>query len=176
MDDRNNFANTHITIKMLSDGNIDMHYLSRAVWAALEYYRTGDGRIVAATVDEIETGKAVINCSMQAFGLECALKGVYQAIGKCFAKKHDLSILFEGLPSECQQAIEKNWSKWTLVPETQSMTFRDFIKDHKCDFVNWRYLQGNNLKSESLSLFAATAAVNSTTMALEQQPTTFAST
>ena len=160
MTDLIDYSDSDITIKIMPDGNIDMRHLARAVQAALEYYRTGFEQAVAASPDEIALGKAVINCSMQAFSLECALKGVYQAFRIDFPKKHDLSRLFAGLPVEHQQAIQANRSEWTLMPETQETAFQDFVEHHKNDFVQWRYLTGENLESAYFGLSAATTAVN----------------
>ena len=160
MTDLSNSSNSGIAIKIMPDGNADMHHLGTAVQAVLEYYRTGFEQAVAATADEIALGKAIINCTMQAFSLECALKGVYQALGTDFPKIHDISRLLKELPVEHQQAIQANWSEWTLIPETQETTFQDFVEDHKNDFVKWRYLTGGNLESAYFALFAATMAVN----------------
>ena len=119
----------------MADGNIDMHHLSRAVLGALEYYRIGDQRGVDASPDEVEVGKAVINSAMQAFGLECALKGLHQALGINFPRSHDLTDLYDNLPVAKQAEIEANWAEWDLMPEPAAMTFREFVAGHHRDFV-----------------------------------------
>ena len=158
-----NMENGSIDIEIMADGHVDMHILSRAVLGALEYWRVGFEEAVNGSPDEIAVGKAVINCAMQAFSLECALKGVHQALGMTFPKDHDLSRLFTNLPSETRHAIETKWVAWTLMPETSAMTFGEFVDEHKNDFVQWRYLTGARLESAYFALFAATMAANSVT-------------
>ena len=152
---------TVFDIKVMDDGNTDLYHVSRAVMGALEFFRIGTEQNVDATHDEIAIGKAIIQCSMRAFALECALKGVLQTLGISFPREHDLSRLFAELPQEFQHDIEANWKEWTLAPESQGMTFKTFTERHKRDFVEWRYLKGGELESNALSLFAATRAVNS---------------
>ena len=168
MTDQSNTENIEIHFKVFVDGNIDMHLLSRAVLGALEYHRVGFEEAVAVDPAEIEMGKGVINCAMQAFSLECALKGVHQALGMAFPKSHNLSFLFANLPSENRHAIETSWASWTLVPETGAMTFGEFVDEHRNDFVEWRYLTSARLESAYFGLFAATMAVN--TVARDLKP------
>ena len=49
------------------------------------------------------------------------------------------------------------------------MTFREFVEEHKNDFVQWRYLAGQRLESTYLTWFAAIEAVNMTTRSLLAQ-------
>ena len=163
MTNQSNTANIPIQVNVMADGNIDMHHLSRAVLGALEYYRIGEQRGVDATPDEVEVGKAVINSAMQAFGLECALKGLHQALGMNFPKTHDLVNLFDGLPAANQAEIQARWAEWDLTPEPQAMTFRKFVEEHAGDFVAWRYLEGNRLENAPLGMLAAIMAVNAVT-------------
>ena len=104
-------------------------------------------------------GKAVINSAMQAFGLECALKGLHQALGINFPRSHDLADLYDNLPVAKQAEIEANWAEWDLMPEPAAMTFREFVAGHHRDFVAWRYLEDNRLQNAPLVL-AAIMAVN----------------
>ncbi len=163
MTNQSNTGNTPIQVNVMADGNIDMHHLSRAVLGALEYYRIGDQRGVDATPDEVEVGKAVINSAMQAFGLECALKGLHQALGMNFPRTHDLVDLYDNLPPANQAAIQARWAEWDLMLEPQAMTFRKFAEDHESDFVAWRYLEGNRLQNAPFGMFAAIMAVNGVT-------------
>ena len=100
-------------------------------------------------------GKAVINSAMQAFGLECALKGLHQALGINFRRSHDLADLYDNLPAAKQVEIEASWTGWDLMPEPAAMTFREFVA--------WRYLEGNRLQNAPLGMLAAIMAVNSVT-------------
>ena len=72
---------TLIPFEIMDDGRADMNQISRSVHAALEYYRVGDEGGVNATTDEIALGKGIIQCSMQPFALECAIKGLLQSAG-----------------------------------------------------------------------------------------------
>ena len=148
--------------------NADMHHISRSVHSALEYYRIGTEIGVNANPDEIEMGKGIIQCSMLAFALECALKGLFQALGEPFPGKHDLLSLFDKLPIEEQEKIQANWTEWTLFPETQETTFRGFVEAYRGDFVQWRYLEGMRLENKYMSWFAATEAVNAITRAVNE--------
>ena len=163
---------TIITFKLIKnpDGktNADMHHISRAVHAALEYYRIGTAKGVNANPDEIEVGKGIIQCSMLPFALECALKGLLQALGKTFPRTHDLLSLFDKLPTENQEKIQTNWTAWGIFQETQKETFRDFIETHREDFVNWRYLEVNQLENKYMPWFSAIAAVNAVTKAVNE--------
>jgi hypothetical protein len=160
---------TLIPFEIMDDGRADMNQISRSVHAALEYYRVGDEGGVNATTDEIALGKGIIQCSMQPFALECAIKGLLQALESSFPTKHNLSILLNKLPPENQEEIQTNWAKWNLAEETQKMTFRKFVEEHKNDFVQWRYLAGQRLESTYLTWFAAIEAVNMTTGSLLAQ-------
>ena len=162
---------TVIPFKLIKDPDgktyADMHHISRAVHAALEYYRIGTETGVNATPNEIEMGKGIIQCSMLPFALECALKGLLQALGKTFPRTHNLLSLFDKLPTEKQEKIQTNWTGY-LFPETPQTTFRDFIEPHRADFVNWRYLQGYQLENEYMPWFAAIAVVNAVTKAVNE--------
>ena len=146
--------------------NADMHHISRSVHAALEYYRVGTETAVNASPDEIEMGKGIIQCSMLAFALECALRGLFQALGKPFPGKHGLLALFDNLPKEHREEIQANWTEWTLTPEIQHTTFRGFVEAHRKDLVEWRYLEGTRLENRYMSWFAATEAVNAVARAV----------
>lgn len=148
--------------------NADMHHISRSVHAALEYYRVGTERAVNASPDEIAMGKGIIQCSMLAFALECALKGLLQALRKPFPGKHDLLLLFNELPIEKQEAIQAKWTEWTLTPEMRETTFRGFVEAHRADFVEWRYLECTRLENQYFWWFAATEAVNAVTRAVNE--------
>ena len=162
---------TVIPFRLIEDPNgktnADMHHISRSVHAALEYYRVGTETAVNAGPDEIELGKGIIQCSMLAFALECALKGLLQALGQPFPGKHDLLLLFDKLPAEKREEIQAIWTEWTLNPEIQETTFRDFVEAHRNDFVEWRYLEGTRLENRYISWFAATGAVNAVTRAVK---------
>ena len=160
MANQSNSENSDVNIAVMPDGHIDMYYISRSIQAALEYSRVGDVRAVNATAHEINIGKGIITCSMQALGLECALKGLYQALKLPFAKKHDLSLLFKRLPEEYREGIEAKWAELTLFPEVSETTFWDFIEFHKKDFEQWRYLDADKLESSYFGLYAATMAVH----------------
>ena len=41
MTDQNGAETTGLNIRVMADGNIDMDHLSRAILAAVEFYRTG---------------------------------------------------------------------------------------------------------------------------------------
>ena len=160
MEITNEPENTEVRFVVMPDGYADMTFISRSIAAALEYYRVGTKENTGYSPEEIAVGTAISNCAMQAFALECAIKAVYQALNKNFAKRHDLYLLYTNLPSSAQQEIEANWKKWTIAPETTEMTFREFVQDHKDDFEDWRYLQGQQMTSAYLAFFVGTQAVN----------------
>ena len=171
MNEINPSEETVIPFNIMEDGNADMHHISRAAHAALEYYRIGTKENVNATPEEIEMGMGIIQSSMLPFALECALKGLLQALRISFPFTHDLLCLFNKLPTEKQDEIQTNWTLWTLSPETQKTTFRDFIEMHKDDFAKWRYLEGKRLESCYMPWFVATEAVHATTRGESQQQT-----
>ncbi len=156
---------TTIRFDIMPDGEADMTFISKSIAGTLEYYRVCTTEIgtvgnAATTEDEVTVGKGIINCTMQAFALECALKGIYQALGRKFRHIHDLERLYEDLPRDTKQEIEESWKKWTIAPETAMMTFKEFVLDHNRDFEDWRYLQGKRLESAYFAYFAGTRAVN----------------
>lgn len=166
MNDRNKEGRV-IRYQVLDDGNVDMRFISQAVQAALECHRVGSQKAVAASPDEIAAGQGIIECAMQAFSLECALKGLHQALGRRFCKIHDLLRLLDNLPSDVQEQIEANWKLWTLVPATQKKTFRELVEQHKDDFLAWRYQKASKLESDYFGLYEAIHAVNSVTRSME---------
>ena len=140
--------NAEIPFKIMSDGNADMNFISRSIAGTLEYYRVGTVENAATTEDEVEVGKGIIYCAMQAFALECALKGIYQALNLGFPRKHDLLVLHDNLPKEIKQKMEDRWKCWHLK-EAHGTTFAEFVEQHKDDFVEWRYLHRHTLKQHT---------------------------
>lgn len=151
--------NTEIPFKIMSDGNADMNFISRSIAGTLEYYRVGTVENAATTGDEVATGKAIIYCAMQAFALECALKGIYQALNQEFPRKHDLSALHANLPEEIKQKMEDRWKGWHFK-EAHGTTLAEFVEQHKDDFVEWRYLNAAHLETAYLDFYAATRIAN----------------
>ena len=146
----------------------DMNHISRAIFAAIEYYRIGDERHVDGTPEEIAIGKAIIDATMSCFALECALKGLFQALGKDFSHDHDLLHLFDELPQERKDKIEAVWREWTIVPETQQTTLREFVEMHRTDYHGWRFFERRGIEFSGWPWIAATQAVYAATRSVNE--------
>ncbi len=159
MTSRQPSENAEILFKIMFDGNADMNFISRSIAGTLEYYRVGTVENAATTEDEVAVGKGIIYCAMQAFALECALKGIYQALNQEFPHTHDLFVLHNNLPKEIKQKMEDRWKGWHLK-EAHGTTFTEFVEQHKDDFVKWRYLDAAHLETAYLDFYAATRIAN----------------
>ncbi len=77
---------------------------------------------------------------------ELALKGLKQKETTCgnFIRTHDLVKLFQDVPSEAQGRVDKRF-KWYMSQDDETKnnnsTLWQFFRDHKDDFVGWRYLE-----------------------------------
>lgn len=164
MTTQQHLENADVPFKIMSDGNADMIFISRSIAGTLEYYRVCTKEIgtvgnAATTEDEVTVGKGIINCAMQALALECALKGIYQALNQPFPHTHNLSTLYGKLPDEVKQKFENRWKEWHLK-EAHGTTFAQFVEQHKDDFVGWRYLNAARLESAYFDFYAATRIAN----------------
>ena len=146
-------------IKRMPDGNASMKQISLSLRAALEYRRSGTK--IGDDV-EIELGEGIIKSTMYLLALETALKGRYQKNNLRFEKTHDLADLYAGLPSEDQKTCEKNWkdSYFLMTSRNRGITLKEFLQKHRSNFINWRYLDKEELELIDIDMYLAITAIN----------------
>ena len=81
---------------------------------------------------------------LKAFATELALKALYWRESGCEPKhEHDLHDLFKKLEPSTQDSLERRFQRiWATKVgyDGQPLTMSQVLKDHKDDFVCWRYV------------------------------------
>ena len=102
---------------------------------------------------------------LRAFAAEVALKSLYsQETGKEADWVHDLSRLFQELRPTTRTSLDRRFQRIrqrTSTYDGRPKTIEQVLADHKDDFVNWRYVFGQQGTShvELLDLEPAVEAV-----------------
>lgn len=110
-------------------------------------------------------GNVVSINTLVALAAELALKGLHQKVSASanFERTHDLSRLFESLPSDIQNHVSNRWLKYTedanILQRYKNLT--DLFATHKRDFEKWRYLDKDvdDLRSAPLEMQFAVCAI-----------------
>ena len=115
------------------------------LWAATHLQDLLDESIQTPDHDSVDVAGCFFGAILlKAFATELALKALYWREGGCTPEhKHDLHYFFNKLEPSTQDSLERRFQRiWTVKEDYdgQPLTMSQVLKDHKDDFVRWRYI------------------------------------
>ena len=115
------------------------------LWAATHLQDILDETIQTPDHDSVDVAGCLLGgIVLKAFATELALKALYwRESGRAPEHKHDLYDLFNKLEPSTQGSLERRFHRiWTAKEgyDGQPLTMSQVLKDHKDDFVRWRYI------------------------------------
>ena len=115
------------------------------LWAATHLQDIVDEALQTPDHDSVNVAGCFFGAVLlKAFATELALKALYWQESGCEpAHEHDLHYLFNKLELSTQDSLERRFQRIWAAKEgydEQPLTMSQVLKDHKDDFVCWRYV------------------------------------
>ena len=115
------------------------------LWAATHLQDTVDEALQTPDHDSVNVAGCFFGAVLlKAFATELALKALYRReSGRAPEQKHDLHYFFNKLEPSTQGSLERRFQRiWTAKEgyDGEPLTMSQVLKDHKDDFVLWRYI------------------------------------
>ena len=134
--------------KIGTTGGSADHFIRQAkslLWTATHLQDLLDETIQTPGPDSVDAAGCLLGAiALKAFATELALKALYwRESGRDPDHKHDLRDLFNNLEPSTQDSLEYRFQRiWSAKEgyDGQPLTMSQVLKDHKDDFVRWRYI------------------------------------
>ncbi len=134
--------------KIGSTGGSTDHFIRQAnslLWTATHLQDLLDETIQTPDHDSVDAAGCLLGAIvLKAFATELALKSLcWRESGRAPEHKHDLHDLFNKLEPSTQDSLERRFQRiWTAKEgyDGQPLKMSQVLKDHKDDFVRWRYI------------------------------------
>ena len=130
-----------------AEGSTDQ-YIRQAnslLWAATHLQDLSDESIQTPALNSVDVAGCLFGVVLlKAFATELALKALYwRESGRNPEHKHDLHYWFNKLELSTKESLERRFQRIWATKEGydgKPLTMSQVLKDHKDDFVSWRYV------------------------------------